>query len=79
MLICYECGGTVTERVGTLKNARHLIRGRRITVRGLILRRCQRCHGREEGYTAMGPMLELLLAHPRKRVVTWHPKMGRWT
>ena len=62
-----------TFTMGEYKNQRYLISGRSITVRGVEVRRCG-C----QNYPHLGPMLDLLLAHPKKSVVTWDPKLQVW-
>lgn len=60
-------------KIGEYLNETTLIRGRSITVRNVEVRECG-CRT----YNCMGPMLRLLQDHPRKRVVTWHPKVRKW-
>lgn len=59
--------------IGEYKNETILIKGRIITVRNVEVRHCG-C----QRYPRLGPMLDLLLAHPRKTVVTWHSKAKEW-
>jgi len=59
--------------IGEYRNQMHLIKGRTLTIRGVEVRRCG-C----QVYPAMRQMLDLLQAHPRRKVVTWHPRLMKW-
>ena len=61
-------------KIGEYRNQKHLIKGRSITVRNVEVRSCG-C----QTYCCIGQMLDLLMTHPKKVVVTWHPKSRRWS
>jgi hypothetical protein len=72
---CADCGTTLSYRRGELKRATHLITGRKINVRNIMISTC----GHSHIYERLGPMLDMLLSRPSKRTATWHPDARCWS